>query len=381
MGKPLILGRLFYHSVNLLMMSWLKKIGYFSAFIIPALTILGFYLGGIANISTLIFVYALIPAIDVAVGRDYNNIPKQAAKAVANDYYYRFITYCWTYFQLAFLIWAVWVVSTSQLTIFEWVTFTIAVSLSTGGIGITVAHELGHKKSKIEQFYSKVLLMTVSYMHFFIEHNKGHHVRVSTPEDPATSRENESFYAFWWRSVTQGYLSAWEIENKRLERKNKSKFSIHNQMIWFTLLPFLFGFALTFSVSAIIGEFTWIPLAFYFAQSFLAFSLLEAVNYVEHYGLRRKKLDDQRYERVAPHHSWNANHMVSNFFLFQLQRHSDHHFNAIKRYQVLDNYETAPQLPAGYPTMILLALFPPLWFRVMNPKLQKWNDLKSATSV
>ncbi|WKV11772.1 alkane 1-monooxygenase [Marivirga harenae] len=361
-------------------MSWLRKIGFFSAFIIPTLTIVGFYFGGIANLSALIFVYALIPSIDAAVGRDYNNIPKEAVKSVSNDFYYRFITYCWTYFQLAFLLWAVWVVSTNQLTVFEAITFTIAVSLSTGGIGITVAHELGHKKSKLEKFYSKVLLMSVSYMHFYIEHNKGHHLRVSTHEDPATSRENESFYAFWWRSVSQGYLSAWEIENKRLERKNKPKFSIHNQMIWFTLLPFIFAFSLTLGVSIIIGAFTWIPFAFFFAQSFLAFSLLEAVNYVEHYGLRRKKLDDQRYERVAPHHSWNANHMVSNFFLFQLQRHSDHHFNAIKRYQVLDNYESAPQLPAGYPTMILLAHFPPLWFKVMNPKLQKWNNLKSTTS-
>ncbi|WP_296620919.1 alkane 1-monooxygenase [Marivirga sp.] len=359
-------------------MHWLKKIGYFSAFIIPSLTILGFYLGGIANLSTLIFVYALIPAIDATVGRDRSNVPKDATKSVANDFYYRFITYCWTFFQLAFIIWAVWAASTQSLSIFEWITFTIAVSLSTGGIGITVAHELGHKKSKLERFYCKVLLMTVSYMHFYIEHNKGHHVRVSTPEDPATSRENESFYAFWWRSVTKGYLSAWEIENKSLERKGKSKFSIHNQMIWFTILPFIFAAALTFGISLIIGQFTWIPFAFFFAQSFLAFSLLEAVNYVEHYGLRRKKIDENRYERVEPHHSWNANHMVSNFFLFQLQRHSDHHFNAIKRYQVLDDYEKAPQLPAGYPTMILLAHIPPLWFKVMNPKLQQWNNLKSA---
>jgi len=359
-------------------MNWLKKIGYFSAFIIPSLTILGFYLGGIANLSTLIFVYALIPAIDAAVGRDHSNVPKEAVRSVANDFYYRFITYCWVYFQLAFLIWAVWASSTQTLSIFEWITFTIAVSFSTGGIGITVAHELGHKKSKVERFYSKVLLMTVSYMHFYIEHNKGHHVRVSTPEDPATSRENESFYAFWWRSVTKGYLSAWEIENKSLERKGRSKFSIHNQMIWFTLLPFIFAAALTLGVSLVIGQFTWIPFAFFFAQSFFAFSLLEAVNYVEHYGLRRKKIDENRYERVEPHHSWNANHMVSNFFLFQLQRHSDHHFNAIKRYQVLDDYENAPQLPAGYPTMILLAHIPPLWFKVMNPKLEQWNNLKSA---
>lgn len=206
-------------------------------------------------------------------------------------------------------------------------------------------------------------------------------MRVSTPEDPATSRENENFYAFWWRSVSKGYLSAWEIEADRLKRKNHSKFSLRNQMIWFTILPFLFALGLTVGISTIIGQLTWIPFIFFFAQSFLAISLLEAVNYVEHYGLQRKKMSDNRYEGVAPHHSWNASHMVSNFFLFQLQRHSDHHFNAIKRYQVLDHYDQAPQLPAGYPTMILLAHLPPLWFKIMNPKLAQWNSIKPNIAV
>lgn len=358
-------------------MLWLKKIGYFSAFILPTLTIIGFYFGGAANLAPLVFIFIILPLMDVVVGRDTTNIPKNEVKSVSNDIYYRLITYCWTYFQFAFIIWAAWVVTTYSLTIFEWIIFTIAVALSTGGVGITVAHELGHKKSKLERFYSKVLLMTVSYMHFYIEHNKGHHVKVSTPEDPATSRENESFYAFWWRSITKGYLSAWTIENKRLKRKGIPKWSMHNQMIVFTILPVLFAFSLTVGISLLVGKLTWMPLVFFFLQSVLAFSLLEAVNYVEHYGLRRKKIDEDRYERVAPHHSWNANQIMSNFFLFKLQRHSDHHFNAIKRYQVLDNYEKAPQLPAGYPSMILLAHFPPLWFRVMNPKLKAWNNLKS----
>ncbi|GAA5037285.1 alkane monooxygenase [Marivirga lumbricoides] len=360
-------------------MKALRKIGYFSAFIIPVLTIISFYLGGIANLSTLLFVYLLIPAIDSITGRDLSNVPKASVSEVANDFYYRFITYCWTFFQLTFIAWAAFVFTIHTLSLFEQITFIIAVSLSTGGIGITVAHELGHKKSLLERFYSKVLLMTVSYMHFYIEHNKGHHVRVSTPDDPATSRQNESFYAFWWRSVTRGYKSAWEIENKRLERKGISSFSIHNNMIWFTLLPFIFAGLLSAGFSLYLGYFVWQPIVFFFAQSFFAFSLLEAVNYVEHYGLMRKKIDENRYERVAPHHSWNASQIVSNFFLFQLQRHSDHHFNAIKRYQVLDHYDNAPQLPAGYPTMVLMAHIPQLWFKVMNPRLKKWNELNPGT--
>jgi alkane 1-monooxygenase len=252
------------------------------------------------------------------------------------------------------------------------------VALSTGGIGITVAHELGHKKSTWERFLSKVLLMSVSYMHFYIEHNKGHHVRVSTPEDPATARFNEPFYAFWWRSVSQGFLSAWHLENNRLRRKGLKAFSLQNNMIWFSVLPLLFAVCLWAGFSYLTGANAWPVLVFFFGQSFFAFSLLEAVNYVEHYGLMRKKIDEKRYERVAPHHSWNASQMVSNFFLFQLQRHSDHHFNAIKRYQVLDHYDHAPQLPAGYPSMVILAHIPPLWFKLMNKRLEKWNAIASA---
>lgn len=355
------------------MTAWLKKILYFSAFIIPALTILSFYIGGIALFSTLVFVYVLIPLLDLMIGKDQSNISKSKISQVANDFYYRFITYCWTFFQIWFIIWAAFVFTTYSLTLVEQIVFIIAVSLSTGGIGITIAHELGHKKSKMERFYSKVLLMTVCYMHFYIEHNKGHHVRVSTPEDPATSRENESFYAFWWRSVTKGYFSAWKIENRRLKSKGLPLWSFRNNMIWFTSLPFLFAGLLTSAISLYVGYFVWEPIIFFFAQSFFAFSLLEAVNYVEHYGLLRKKIDTDKYERVGPHHSWNASQMASNFFLFQLQRHSDHHFNAIKRYQVLDHYDNAPQLPAGYPTMILLAHLPTFWFKVMNPKLSEWN--------
>lgn len=362
-------------------MNWVRKIGYFSAFIIPGLTIVSTYYGGIFFLFPLLFVFLFIPLTDILVGRDTFNVSKATISQVANDFYYRFITYCWTYFQIAFIIWGAWIVATKPLTIAEWILFLLAVALSTGGIGITVAHELGHKKSALERFYSKALLMSVCYMHFYIEHNKGHHVHVATPEDPATARYKESFYQFWWRSVTKGYLSAWRIENKRLERKSYRKISIYNQMIWFTITPLLFCLILTTIISTLTGNFTWQVPLFFFAQSFLAFSLLEAVNYIEHYGLQRNKIDEKRYERVAPHHSWNASEMISNFFLFQLQRHSDHHFNAIKRYQVLNHYEQAPQLPAGYSTMVMISLIPPLWFKLMNPRLERFKHIQTQTSI
>jgi alkane 1-monooxygenase len=213
-------------------------------------------------------------------------------------------------------------------------------------------------------------------MHFFIEHNRGHHVRVATPEDPATSRYKENFYAFWWRSVTDGYKSALNLENERLNKKGISIWSFSNQMIWFTVLPLLFVSISTLFFSFIGNRFIWEMPVFFFSQSFLAFSLLEVVNYLEHYGMERQLLPNGRYERVSPIHSWNASHTVSNFLLFQLQRHSDHHAFAHKRYQVLDHSEESPQLPSGYSAMLILAMFPPLWFRVMNKRLEKWRLYK-----
>lgn len=359
-------------------MNTLKKIGFFSAFIIPALVIAGFYLGGAWNALTLGFVFVFIPVVDFMVGRDAENLSNEKKALISNAFYYRFVTYLWTYIQLGLILFGAYVVTQYSLKGWEWALFLLSMSMATGGIGITVAHELGHKKSKLERFYSKLLLMTVCYMHFYVEHNRGHHVRVATPEDPATARREENFYAFWWRSVTKGWQSAWELEKKSLERKGHSTWSLHNQMIGFTLLPIIFCGLLMTAAFLYFGQWYWQIPVFFFGQSFLAFTLLEIVNYIEHYGLVRRKVDEHRYERVRPVHSWNANQMVSNFFLFQLQRHSDHHFNAIKRYQVLDHYEESPQLPAGYPTMLMVAIIPPLWFRIIHPILDRWRAQAEA---
>lgn len=360
-------------------MGILKKFGYFTAFIIPGLVIAGYYLGGWWNYLAIVDVFIVLPVIDHLLGINTANIPKDQEASVANDYYYKFVTFLWTYFQLAFIGWGIYVIAFGIITtLYEWIGFTLSFALVTGGIGITVAHELGHKKAPIERLYSKLLLLTVCYMHFYIEHNRGHHVQVATPQDPATARKNENFFAFWVRSVFKGYIHAWHLENERLKRKGYHTLSIHNNMIWFTLLPILFCGVVTIGFSLYTGQFIWQVPVFFFAQSFLAFTLLELVNYVEHYGILRKKREDGRYERVTPIHSWNASHLLSNFFLFQLQRHSDHHANAIKRYQVLKHYDESPQLPAGYPTMIMIAIFPPLWFGIMNKRLEKWHTENEA---
>lgn len=354
------------------MVTGIQKLRFFHAFEVPILVILGFYLGGWWNFLTLGFAFITLPIVDQLFGIDTTNIESTKAKIIGEEFYYRFVTYIWTYVQLAFVGWGLYVISAGGLTHwYEWVGFVLSFSLVTGGIGITVAHELGHKKSSLERFYSKVLLMTVSYMHFYIEHNRGHHVQVATPEDPATSRKNENFYLFWIRSVFVGYGHAWKLEMESLKRKGFAPLGWRNQMIWFVLAPFVFCAAVTLILSEP-NSINWQIPIFFFAQSVFGFTLLELVNYVEHYGIVRKQVDG-KYERVNPLHSWNASHIMSNFFLFQLQRHSDHHANAIKRYQVLNHYDQSPQLPFGYPTMIIIALVPPLWFHMMNPRLEEWE--------
>jgi alkane 1-monooxygenase len=355
-----------------------RKVGFFTAFIIPLLVITGYYSGGPFNFLAIVFSFLILPMIDQLSGLDTANVPEQDLKIVSEDFYYRFVTYLWTYFQFAFLLWGCYAVSTGALTnVVEWMGFTLSFSLVTGGIGITVAHELGHKKSKLERFYSRVLLMTVCYMHFYVEHNRGHHVHVATPLDPATARKNEHFYSFWVRSVIGGYFHAWQMENESLSRKGSTSL-VHNEMFWYTVLPIVFGAVLTSSASLLLNRFAWEIPVFFFTQSVLAFTLLELVNYVEHYGIERREVSPGRYERVNPLHSWNASHMLSNFFLFQLQRHSDHHAFAHKRYQVLNHYDESPQLPFGYPTMILLALVPPIWFTMMNRRLEEWRQVAST---
>ncbi len=350
-----------------------KKIGFFSALILPILLVVGYYAGDPWYWSIHIFVFLIVPLLDDVLGKDKRNVPSEAFGIEMRSRYYRLVTYIWVYVQVGVLFWCFYIVATHSLSIVEWVAFTSGTALVTGGIGITVAHELGHKATYWQQLYAKVLLMMVGYMHFLIEHNRGHHVRVATPEDPASSRKGESFYAFWSRSVFGGYLSAWRLESERLKKKRGVAFSMDHRMISYTLLPLAFLGGVLLFAYLIIGEWKWEIALFFLGQAFMAITLLELVNYIEHYGMRRRKLPNGRYEAVTHLHSWNASQSASNFLLFQLQRHSDHHAYAYKPYQVLDHHEESPQLPAGYSAMLLVALIPPLWFKVMDPRLERWQ--------
>jgi alkane 1-monooxygenase len=230
------------------------------------------------------------------------------------------------------------------------------------GIAINTAHELGHKRETTERWLSRVALAQSGYGHFFIEHNRGHHVRVATPEDPASARFGESFYAFWPRTVGGSLRSAWGLERVRLARMGRSPWTLRNDILgaWAMTLALYAALAIVFGP---------VVLPYLLLQAVIGFSLLEVVNYLEHYGLLRQRREDGRYERTRPEHSWNSNNVASNVLLYHLQRHSDHHANPIRRYQALRHVDEAPQLPTGYAGMIVLAALPPLWRRVMDRRL------------
>lgn len=353
-------------------MSLLKKLGFLSIFTIPALIVWGYYMGGVWTFSGFIFGYGIIPLLDTLIGKDPENITEESFDKVISNRYFYTVVYAQVYVHIAIVLFSAYVVSLQTMTTLEWTGLLLSVMLFMSS-GINIAHELGHKRSKIAQFHSQLTLMLVGYMHFFIEHNKGHHVNVATPKDPATSKKNQTFYAFWVQSVLGGWRSAWGIESRRLERHGLRVWSRHNAMLWYIALPVAFCALLTTVLSWGSGHIIWAVPVFWVAQSILAFSSLEAVNYVEHYGIVRREIAPGKYERVNPLHSWNSNHRVSNFFLFQLQRHSDHHAHAARPYQVLRHFDESPQLPSGYPVMILMSLVPPLWFGIMNKRLEHWQ--------
>jgi alkane 1-monooxygenase len=294
-------------------------------------------------------------------GWDAANPPDSVIKWLEQDRYYRWCTYAYIPIQYAGLLLACWLWSSGKLSTFDDIGLALTMGM-VSGVAINTAHELGHKRAANERWLSKVALAQSAYGHFFIEHNRGHHVRVATPEDPASSRLGESFWEFLPRTVSGSLKSAWELEHERAERTGKRFWSPGNDILnaW-AMTVVLFG--------ALTAVFGWVVLPYLLIQAVLGFCLLEVVNYLEHYGLLRGKREDGRFERTAPEHSWNSNNVASNVLLYHLQRHSDHHANPMRRYQALRHFDEAPQLPTGYAGMIVAAVIPPLWRRVMDRRL------------
>jgi len=311
-----------------------------------------------------VVILVIVPAIDLVAGLDRSNPPDDVIEALEKDRYYRWITYAFLPIQYAGFLGAMYLVARGGLPIIDKV--GIAVSIGCiGGIGINTAHELGHKKEANERWLSKIALAQSFYGHFYIEHNRGHHVRVATPADPASARVGESFYEFWPRTVVGSLRSAWNLEKKRIARRRQHPFRLSNDVLNAWLMSAVLWAALIVVLGVGITPYLVI-------QAVVGFSLLEVVNYMEHYGMLRQKVgvgERQRYERVDPSHSWNSNNIATNVLLYHLQRHSDHHANPTRRYQALRDFEESPVLPTGYAGMIVLAIVPPVWRRVMDPRV------------
>jgi len=341
----------------------MKDFKYILAYISPLTAFVSVYLGGIWSFFTLFFLFVILPVSEsILPASDTNFTPEEEEKKNVNVFFDLLL-----YLNLPILFALLWFffsrLSAGGLETYEIVGMTIGVGNIVGSIGINVAHELGHRSNKMEQWMSKMMLMSSLYMHFFIEHNRGHHKNVATDEDPASSRLGENVYAFWVRSVTGSYMGAWNLENNRLKKQGKPVLSIENEMIHyhFIQLGYLVAIGLLFG---------WAIVPFAIMVAVSGFLQLETVNYIEHYGLRREKLENGRYEHVAPHHSWNSDYEMGRIFLYELTRHSDHHYKASRKYQVLRHFKESPQLPVGYPASMIMALAPPIWFKVMDSRVK-----------
>jgi alkane 1-monooxygenase len=339
-----------------------RALKYLLVYIIPAVVIFSIGSRNMWSYTAVIFIFGILPFFEIFTRGSTRNLAKVEEEVAKQDVLYDILLWLLVPVQYATMVYFLFCISEESLSFPVKLGMMFAFGMSCGILGINGAHELGHRHTWYEQLMSKMLLLTSLYMHFFIEHNRGHHKNVSTDDDPASARKGENVYAFYLRTVAGSWLSAWHLERSRLEKKGLPVLSLHNEMLRFQLIQL----ALLAAIYLIFG---WATLLWFIAGATVGFMLLETVNYIEHYGLRREK-KGEAYERVMPVHSWNSNHPLGRLILLELSRHSDHHYLASRKYQVLRHFDESPQMPTGYPGMMLLALLPPLWFRVMDPRVE-----------
>ncbi|HET7534317.1 MAG TPA: alkane 1-monooxygenase [Nocardioidaceae bacterium] len=313
-----------------------------------------------------VFVFGIIPLVDLLTGLDRNNPPDEVIESLENDRYYRWVTYAFIPMQYVSLVWGAWMLSSGALDVLDKIGLALGIGM-VAGIAINTAHELGHKKEQHERWFARIALAQPFYGHFYIEHNRGHHVRVATPEDPASSRVGETVWGFLPRTVWGSLKSAWGLEKRRLERRKRSPWTLHNDVLnaWAMSVVLWGGLMLAFG---------WEIFPYLVIQGLVGIWLLESVNYLEHYGMLRQRTESGRYERVNPSHSWNSNNIGTNVLLYHLQRHSDHHANPTRRYQALRDFKESPVLPTGYAGMIVLTWVPAIWRRVMDERVLEHFD-------
>ena len=342
----------------------MRDLKYLAAFSIPVVAVLSIYLKGYWSFATPIYAFVLLPFLELIYPVDEYNLDENEVESKRKNKLFDWLLYLNLPIVFGILIFGLIVVTSTELQTHELVGLTFSVGIVLGVNGINVGHELGHRQKSNERFIGKALLLPSLYMHFYIEHNFGHHRHAATKEDPATARYNQSVYSFWFTSTIRQYFNAWKIQNRLLKNNNKGFFSFKNDMFWYEIIEAIY----LISIFLIFG---WFGLLFAILAAVVGFMLLETVNYIEHYGLLRLKTKSGRYERVKEIHSWNSNHVIGRIVLYELTRHSDHHYKASKKYQILDCHEESPQMPFGYPTSMVISLIPPLWFKVMNKRVPR----------
>ncbi len=345
---------------------------YLPVYLLPLLAFAALSLGGLWLLALPAVVFGLVPTAELFLPGTTDNTRAASRRPPLERRLLDGLIYGLVPLQVALVIHLPAQIASGALAGWEILGGILTVGICCGAFGINLGHELGHRTSKLDQGAAKLMLATSLYMHFFIEHNRGHHARVATPQDPASSRRGEALYRFWIRSTVGGWLHAWTLEDQRLRRRvSKPRLSLQNEMVRFQLIQ-------AGIVAAVALAFGLVPALAFVAAAVMGFLLLETINYVEHYGLQRGRRPDGRYERVLPGHSWNSNHTLGRVLLFELTRHADHHANASRHFTQLRHHEEGPQLPTGYPGMILLALFPPAYRRVMERHIVRERERLAA---
>ena len=353
-------------------MPFWKRLGFAFVFVVPALMPASAWLGeatGLRDAAAwfpLAFLFVLLPLADYAVGHDPRNPGRDEAVALDRDHWFSALTLLAVPAQGAVLAWSGWYAMQAGFGPAGVVGWVLSQGIVGGVLAINVAHELIHKDTAHERFAGGLLLTSVGYHGFKIEHVRGHHVHVSTPEDASSARFGQSLWHFLPRALVRNTANAWRLEAARLQRLGLRWWSPRNELLQWSALWLVFAAAFT----------AWLGpagLAYFIAQGFIAACSLEIINYIEHYGLERTRLPDGRYERTTHLHSWNSDYLLTNLLLFHLQRHSDHHETPRRRYQALLHHDDSPQLPGGYAAMFVLALCPPLWFRIIDPRVEAFR--------
>ena len=349
--------------IDLFIFALMNDLKYLMAYTIPMSALFGILLLDWYSYITIIYVFVFIPLIEAIFSTNKTRFSKEEKNNRLKNKIFDWFLYLNVPIVFGILFLSLYTLNNYSLETYELIGIILSTGLVLATNGINVAHELGHRRSRAEKTLSKILLLPCLYMHFFIEHNYGHHKNVATPDDPASAKKNQNLYSFWATSVIGQYIGAWKIQSEMLKRKKLSILSFENDMLYYSIFQFLY---LCF-LGILFG---WSTSIYAICIAVISFLVLETINYIEHYGLSRQKIDG-KYEKIKNTHSWNSDHKIGRIVLYELTRHSDHHFISTKKYQVLETKDDSPQLKFGYPSSMILAMIPPAWFYFMNPKLSE----------